>query len=155
MSSSGNHRCGNEGDKYGTGAHLHIFTHSHMASDAPQPHITVLQNHHAILSRKNIKAQTPFLQQRDICHMYQKGKVNTLRFSFVMCLGFRWLGSEVQKNERHLREACNTEDTAQSSLVPWLTSDIPQWRVRGQTVGWLTVTPVEHLLAPECEFTFS
>lgn len=72
-----------------------------------------------------------------------------------MCLGSRWLGSEVQKTKRHLKEMCDTEDTAQSSLLPWLTNDIPQWRVRGQTAGWLTVTPVERLLAPECDFTFS
>lgn len=44
MSASGNHRYGNEGTN-GTGAHPHNFTHSHMASDAPQPQITGPRKH--------------------------------------------------------------------------------------------------------------
>lgn len=37
----------------------------------------------------------------------------------------------------------------------WLMSNIPQQRVRSQTVGWLTLTPVEYLLTLDSEFTFS
>lgn len=158
------------GDKCGTGAHLHNFTHSHMASDAPQPHIAGLQKHHATLS-ENIQAETPFLYQslRSVCGQ-KRGRQKSDLVSCIperksqlfeklvcgsVCLGFRWLGLEVQENKRRSREACDMEDTAQSSLLPWLTNDIPRWRVRGQPAGWLTMTPVEHLLTPECEFTFS
>lgn len=41
------------GDKYGIGAHLLNFAHSHMASDAPQSQITALQKHHANLKQKH------------------------------------------------------------------------------------------------------
>lgn len=155
-------------------AQVHISTTlltSHMASDAPQPHITGLEKHHATLSKNTSKLKHLSFSRgstlsvvRECCgavkgHLSftpaKKSQPLEILVCGLVCLGFRWLGLEVQQNKRRSRKACDTEDTAQSSLLPWLTSDIPQWRVRGQIVGWLNATPVEHLLTPECEFTFS
>lgn len=57
MSASGQPQIWQRGDKCGTGAHLHIFTHSHMASDAQQPQRSGLQQPHATLSRNTPKLQ--------------------------------------------------------------------------------------------------
>lgn len=77
MSASGNHRYGNEGTN-GTGAHPHNFTHSHMASDAPQPQITG--------PRKHPEAETPFFCQklytvRKYCGSLESGEGHQSRVS--------------------------------------------------------------------------
>ena len=94
-----------------------LYSLAHMASDAPQPQITGLQKHHATLSRNTSKlghllfARNSFSngtlrhwsQEKDICHVHQKGKVNKFR-DVVLWFGvfgfFRWLGLEVQQSMR-------------------------------------------------------
>lgn len=94
-----------------------LYSLAHMASDAPQPQITGLQKHHATLSRNTSKlghllfarnsrrngTLRHWSQEKDICHVHQKGKVNNFRdVGFVVwcVLVFRWLGLEVQQSMR-------------------------------------------------------